>query len=99
MVNIVFRIGAPLVTSQPHAVLDGAMYRKHLNLVVSGYHRHFTTPPPSPSTTFIMPFHIQGPRIIHTHKRRTIIPGFLYVTFFGLRPRFSMQLGRHVHIN
>ncbi|KAF8068976.1 hypothetical protein FPV67DRAFT_1099573 [Lyophyllum atratum] len=42
---------------------------------------------------------ISGPRIQHTRKRRAIIPGFLYVTFFGIRPRFSLQFGRHVHVN
>ncbi|KAF9010229.1 hypothetical protein BDQ17DRAFT_1008692 [Cyathus striatus] len=26
-------------------------------------------------------------------------PSFLYVTFVGFKPRFSVQLGRHVHIN
>ncbi|KAF9482283.1 hypothetical protein BDN70DRAFT_443016, partial [Pholiota conissans] len=40
-----------------------------------------------------------SPRITHQHKRRTVIPGFLYVTFFGMRPKFSVQLGRHVHVN
>ncbi|KAF8191818.1 hypothetical protein BJ912DRAFT_963680, partial [Pholiota molesta] len=44
-------------------------------------------------------FHLQGPRITHHHKRRTVIPGFLYVTFFGLKPKFSVQFGNHVHIN
>ncbi|EEB95759.1 hypothetical protein MPER_05220, partial [Moniliophthora perniciosa FA553] len=34
-----------------------------------------------------------------THKRHRVIPGFLYVTFYGLKPKFSVQFGRHVHIN
>ncbi|KAF8155572.1 hypothetical protein B0H34DRAFT_501662 [Crassisporium funariophilum] len=52
-------------------------------------------------TVLTMPFgyHLQGPRIAHHRKRRAIIPGFLYVTFFGIKPKFSVQLGRHVHVN
>ncbi|KAJ7668028.1 hypothetical protein B0H17DRAFT_226150, partial [Mycena rosella] len=46
-----------------------------------------------------MGYHLDGPRITHTHKRHTIIPSFLYVTFIGLKPHFSIQIGRHVHIN
>lgn len=48
-----------------------------------------------------MPFgyHLQGPRVAHAHKRHTIIPGMLYVTFIHFRPRFQVQLGRHVRVN
>ncbi|TFK26087.1 hypothetical protein FA15DRAFT_310085 [Coprinopsis marcescibilis] len=45
-----------------------------------------------------MPLFVNGPRVTHASRRRTIIPGFLYVTFVNFKPKFSVQLGRHVHI-
>ncbi|KJA21369.1 hypothetical protein HYPSUDRAFT_87998, partial [Hypholoma sublateritium FD-334 SS-4] len=32
-------------------------------------------------------------------NRNVLHVRFLYVTFYGLKPKFSVQLGRHVHVN